>query len=394
MIVSPRLKGLVINLNYNSVFFFTTPSIYCVSNYPLWNDIRILPEAMFKTKNLSPKQLSAFTALIVSLPVGIGYWLVEQKLFISIIAFLLMLIGTYFLISFVLEWFIYRKIKLIYKFIYQTKASKREETYYKYILPQKSIDEVKEDVEQWAEQRSAEIEILKKNEAYRKEFLQNLAHEFKTPIFAIQGYVDTLLGGALDNPTVNKKFLENAARNIDRMVNLVEDLDEISRLESGEQPLYKEYFIIQDLIREVYESLSIKTGRKNIKASIKKGCEAPISVFADKEKIRQVVINIVSNATKYGKQDGTIVAGIYQTDGRNVLIEFSDDGIGIAEEHLSRIFERFYRTDRGRSRDVGGTGLGLAICKHIIEAHQQTIHVRSKLDVGTTIGFTLSSKKE
>lgn len=394
MIVSPRLKGLVINLNYNSVFFFTTPSIYCVSNYPLWNDIRILPEAMFKTKNLSPKQLSAFTALIVSLPVGIGYWLVEQKLFISIIAFLLMLIGTYFLISFVLEWFIYRKIKLIYKFIYQTKASKREETYYKYILPQKSIDEVKEDVEQWAEQRSAEIEILKKNEAYRKEFLQNLAHEFKTPIFAIQGYVDTLLGGALDKPTVNKKFLENAARNIDRMVNLVEDLDEISRLESGEQPLYKEYFIIQDLIREVYESLSIKTGRKNIKASIKKGCEAPISVFADKEKIRQVVINIVSNATKYGKQDGTIVAGIYQTDGRNVLIEFSDDGIGIAEEHLSRIFERFYRTDRGRSRDVGGTGLGLAICKHIIEAHQQTIHVRSKLDVGTTIGFTLSSKKE
>jgi two-component system phosphate regulon sensor histidine kinase PhoR len=349
---------------------------------------------MFKTKNLSPKQLSAFTALIVSLPVGIGFWLVEQKFFISIIAFLLMLVGSYFLISFVLEWFIYRKIKLIYKFIYQTKASKREETYYKYILPQKSIDEVKEDVEQWAEQRSAEIELLKKNEAYRKEFLQNLAHEFKTPIFAIQGYVDTLLGGALNNPVVNKKFLENAARNVDRMVNLVEDLDEISRLESGEQPLYKEYFIIQDLIREVYESLSIKTGRKNIKVSIKKGCDAPVSVFADKEKIRQVVINIVSNATKYGKQDGTIVAGIYQTDGRNVLIEFSDDGIGIAEEHLSRIFERFYRTDRGRSRDVGGTGLGLAICKHIIEAHQQTIHVRSKLDVGTTIGFTLSSKKE
>ncbi len=348
---------------------------------------------MFKTKNLSPKQLSAFTALIVSLPVGIGFWLVEKKFTISIIAFLVMLIGSYFLISFVLEWFIYRKIKLIYKFIYQTKASKREETYYKYILPQKSIDEVKEDVEQWAEQRSAEIELLKKNEAYRKEFLQNLAHEFKTPIFAIQGYVDTLLGGALDNPAVNKKFLENAARNVDRMVNLVEDLDEISRLESGEQPLYKEYFIIQDLIREVYESLSIKTGKRNIKTSIKKGCEAPVSVFADKEKIRQMVINIVSNATKYGKQDGTIVTSIYETDGTNVLIEFSDDGIGIAEEHLSRIFERFYRTDRGRSRDVGGTGLGLAICKHIIEAHQQTIHVRSKLDVGTTIGFTLTGKK-
>ena len=149
-----------------------------------------------------------------------------------------------------------------------------------------------------------------------------------------------------------------------------------------------------DLNEEITRFTSHLNHFKNIKASIKKGCEAPISVFADKEKIRQVVINIVSNATKYGKQDGTIVAGIYQTDGRNVLIEFSDDGIGIAEEHLSRIFERFYRTDRGRSRDVGGTGLGLAICKHIIEAHQQTIHVRSKLDVGTTIGFTLSSKKE
>ena len=262
----------------------------------------------------------------------------------------------------------------------------------KYILPKKSIDEVSDDVEKWADQRSAEIELLKTNEAYRKEFLQNLAHEFKTPIFAIQGYVDTLLDGALENPDVSKKFLENAARNVDRMVTLVNDLDEISRLESGEQPLYKEYFVIQDLIKEVYDSLSIKTSKRNIKTSIKKGCENPITVFADKEKIRQVVINIISNATKYGKIDGTIVSGIYKTDGKNVLIEISDDGIGIAEEHLPRIFERFYRTDRGRSRDVGGTGLGLAICKHIIEAHVQTMHVRSKLDIGTSIGFTLEGK--
>ena len=347
---------------------------------------------MFKTKNLSPKQLSALTALIVSVPVGVAFFLVEQLAWIGFVAFVIMFAGSYYLISFVLEWFIYRKIKLIYKFIHQTKASKREETYYKYILPKKSIDEVKEDVERWAEQRSAEIEMLQQNEAYRKEFLQNLAHEFKTPIFAIQGYVDTLLDGALNNPEVNVKFLENAAKNVDRMVTLVNDLDEISRLESGEQPLYKEYFVIQDLIKEVYESLSIKTANCNIKTSVKKGCEPPVTVFADKEKIKQVVINIVSNATKYGRQDGTIVAGIYKTDGKKVLIEFSDDGIGIAEEHLDRIFERFYRTDRGRSRDKGGTGLGLAICKHIVEAHGQTVHVRSKLDIGTTIGFTLDSK--
>ena len=198
----------------------------------------------------------------------------------------------------------------------------------------------------------------------------------------------------MDSPEVSKRFLENTARNVDRMVNLVKDLDEISRLESGEQPLYKENFIIQDLIREIYETLSIKTTAKNIKCSIKKGCEYPVTVFADQEKIRQVINNLLENAVKYGKQDGSIVASIYKTDEEHVLIEFSDDGIGIAEEHLPRIFERFYRTDRGRSRDKGGTGLGLAICKHIIEAHGQTMHVRSKLDVGTTIGFTLERKRE
>lgn len=347
---------------------------------------------MLKAKNLSPRQLSLFTAIILSIPIGLGFLFVSPKWTIAAIATVVTFVGSYYLIRFVLESFIYRKIKLIYKFIYQTKASKREEMYYKYILPQKGIDEVRQDVEQWAVQRSAEIEMLRNNEVYRKEFLQNLAHEFKTPIFAIQGYVDTLLGGALENPAVNRRFLENAAKNVDRMVNLVEDLDEISRLESGEQPLYKTAFIIQEMIREVYESLSINIAAMGIQTSIKKGCEQPITVFADREKIRQVIINLVENATKYGKHGGSISAGIYKTDEKHVLIELSDDGIGIAEEHLSRIFERFYRTDRGRSRDVGGTGLGLAICKHIIEAHGQSIHVRSKLDVGTTVGFTLETK--
>lgn len=347
---------------------------------------------MFKTKNLSPKQLSALTALIVSVPVGIAFFIVEDNIWFGIVAFFIMMLGGFFLINFVLEWFIYRKIKLLYKFIQQTKATKREEMYNKYILPKKGIDDVKEDVEQWAQQRSAEIELLKQNEQYRKEFLQNLSHEFKTPIFAIQGYVETLLNGAIHNQHVNIKFLENTAKNVERMVNLVEDLDEISKLETGEQPLYKQAFIMQDLIKEVFETLSIKINKKNIKSEIKKGCETAITVFADKEKIRQVIINIVSNATKYGKENGEIEAGIYNIDGKTVLVEFTDNGIGIAEEHLPRIFERFYRTDKGRSRDVGGTGLGLAICKHIVEAHHQTIHVRSKVNVGTTIGFTLEKK--
>lgn len=349
---------------------------------------------MFSTKNLSPRQLAAFTAGIISVPIAIGVFLFSLDWRVGIGSLALVFAGSYGLIIFTLEKFIYRKIKLIYKLIYQTKATKKEEVYFKYILPQKSIDEVREDVEAWGERRNKEIEMLQKNEAYRKEFLQNLAHEIKTPIFAIQGYVDTLLGGAMEEEVIRKKFLENTAKNVDRLVNLVNDLDEISRLESGEQLLYKQNFIIQDLIREIYDSLSIKIQEKNIKTTIKKGCEAPITVFADKEKIKQVLINLVENATKYGKPNGTIVASVYKTDEKHVLVEVGDDGIGIEEEHLNRIFERFYRTDAARSRDKGGTGLGLAICKHIIEAHGQSIHVRSAPGVGTTIGFSLEAKRD
>jgi two-component system phosphate regulon sensor histidine kinase PhoR len=198
----------------------------------------------------------------------------------------------------------------------------------------------------------------------------------------------------MEDTEVSKKFLENAARNVDRLVNLMTDLDEISKLERGEQLLYKQNFVIQDLIKEVFESLTIKTTEKKITPFIKKGCESPVTVFADKEKIRMVLINLIENASKYGRSGGSIMASIYKTDEKHVLVEISDDGIGIDEEHLPRIFERFYRTDAGRSRDRGGTGLGLAICKHIIEAHEQRIHVRSTPDVGTTVGFTLEAKRE
>ncbi len=340
-------------------------------------------------KNISPRQIASINAGSISLLVALASLVILKEWRIALVTFAVLFLIAYLLIFFFLQQFIYRRIKLIYKFIYQTKASKKEEVYYKYILPKKSIDEVSEDVVKWAKQKSSEIEILQQNEAYRKEFLQNLAHEFKTPIFAIQGYVDTLLEGAMENPDVRKKFLENTSRNIDRLVNLMNDLDEISRLERGEQQLFKTNFVVQDLIREVFESLSIKTNEKNIFVSIKKGCESPVPVFADKEKIRQVLINLVENSFKYGKPNGHIVASIYRTEGAHVLVEISDDGIGIEEEHLHRIFERFYRTDKARSRDRGGTGLGLAICKHIIEAHGETIHVRSTPDIGTTIGFTL-----
>jgi two-component system, OmpR family, phosphate regulon sensor histidine kinase PhoR len=346
---------------------------------------------MFQTKNLTPKKLSAFTALLLSVLISTGIWALENWK-IAIIAFGLIFTGSYLLLYTIIEKFIYRKIKLIYKFIYQTKASKKEEMYYKYILPKKSIDDVREDVEAWAEQRSREIELLKQNENFRKEFLQNLSHEFKTPVFTIQGYVDTLLNGAKDDPEINKKFLEKTARNVERLAGLIKDLDEISKLERGELKLLKQSFVIQDLVKETFDNLTWKAEHKNILFSIKKGCEQPLVVHADKEKIRQILINLVDNSIKYGKHGGTVVASMYNTDDKNILIEISDDGIGVNEKNIDRIFERFFRTEEGRGRDVSGTGLGLAICKHIIEAHNHSIHVRSKENIGTTIGFTLDGK--
>jgi two-component system phosphate regulon sensor histidine kinase PhoR len=349
---------------------------------------------MVSTKNISPRQLSFFTAVILAIPISALIFFIEKSWLWAAGVFAIVFGGSYLLISMVLQRFIYRKIKLIYKFIYQTKATKKEEIYYKYLLPQKSIDEVREDVEAWAEENKQEIDLLRKNEQFRKEFLQNLSHEFKTPVFAIQSYVDTLLQGALEKPEVNKRFLEKTAKNVDRLTNLINDLDEISRLERGELVLYKQNFVIQDLVKEVFESLSMKAEARHIKYSIKKGCESPLIVHADKEKIQQVLLNLLENSIKYGKTGGNIVASMYKTDGKHILVELSDDGIGINEKYLLRIFERFYRTEEGRTIDVTGSGLGLAICKHIIEAHGQTIHVRSTEHVGTTIGFTLDTRRD
>jgi two-component system phosphate regulon sensor histidine kinase PhoR len=188
------------------------------------------------------------------------------------------------------------------------------------------------------------------------------------------------------------KYICKSQANVQRLVQLVNDIDIITNLEINKEPLLKQQFIIQDTIKDVENNLSFKLDKKAIQFSFKKGCETPIQVFADKNKIYQVLSNIITNAIKYGKQEGEITASIYVLEDEKVLIEISDNGIGIAEEHIPRLFERFYRTDDARSRDVGGAGLGLAICKHIIEAHGESIQVRSKINVGTTVGFTLPSK--
>lgn len=345
------------------------------------------------TKNASPRLLSLYNGFIIASAIGLLSLPFVKQWYHSLILFVVTFLGSYFIYFYTLQLFIYRKIKLIYKFIYQTKATKKEEFFYNNILPRKSIEEVSEDVKNWATQKREEIESLRLNEQYRKEFLMNLSHELRTPIFTIQGYVETLLGGALEDPEVNRKFLSNASKSIDRLVQLVDDVDEISKLESGRTPLVYETFIIQDLIKDVFEEFSLKAKERNTILEFKKGTERGISVYADKPKIKQVLVNLVENAMKYGNEGGIITAGCYEMDDKHAYIEISDDGPGIAEAHLPRLFERFYRADRSRSRSIGGTGLGLAIVKHIIDAHAQTITVRSKVGVGSSFGFTLERTK-
>ena len=344
---------------------------------------------MFKDKNLSPKQLALLTALILSSLIALSVFVLIANWKLLLVYFIACFVVIYFLVNQILELFIYKKIKLIYKLISYTKASKREEAYQKYILPRKGIDEVREDVEKWAAQKADEIQQLQSNEQFRKEFLQNLSHEIKTPIFAIQGYLELLSDGAAEDPILSKKFIGQAESNVQRLVGLLNDVDVITNLEINKDSILKQHFIMQDLITEVVQNLSVKLLKKNIQFQFKKGSEIPIEVFADKNKIYQVLVNVFSNAVKYGKIDGEITASVYHLEDKKILIEITDNGIGIDEAHIPRLFERFYRTDDARSRDIGGSGLGLAICKHIIEAHGENIHVRSQLNVGTTIGFTL-----
>ncbi|HLU17731.1 MAG TPA: ATP-binding protein [Edaphocola sp.] len=345
-------------------------------------------------KKLSPRNLclraaflSAVCICILSLILGRG-WQVATLIFV--VSFII----SYTIFYFYLKKFISNRLKLIYKLIYTTKAGRKEQFFYDKILPEKTIDEVEKEVVGWAEKKSSEIEQLQINEKFRKEFLSNLTHELRTPIFTVQGYIHTLLNGALEDEKVNKKFLANAGKGLERLVHLVNDLSQITALESGANPMMLSNFDLKKLVQEVYDELDLQAKDKKIKLRFKAGGdEDHVMVHADKEKIRQVLINLVENAIKYGKEGGHITTGFWELDAEKTYIEISDDGVGIEEEHLTRIFERFYRTDKSRSSSIPGTGLGLAIVKHIIEAHQQIVNVRSKVGVGSSFGFSLNKSR-
>lgn len=232
------------------------------------------------------------------------------------------------------------------------------------------------------------IEELEKLAQYRKEFLGNVSHELKTPIFNIQGYLETLLDGGIHDEKVNVEYLNKAAKNVERLSNIVKDLEQISKYESGNLKLELEEYDILEQVKDVFESNEMKAHFKNISLQIKPTAHKEISVLADSEKIRQVLNNLILNAINYGKENGHLKVGIVE-DNESIIVEVEDNGIGIRQDALPRIFERFYRIDSSRSREMGGTGLGLAIVKHIIEAHGQKITVRSKEGEGTTFSFSL-----
>lgn len=290
-----------------------------------------------------------------------------------------------------LNQFIYNKIKLIYKTIHSLKAPVKSQPI-KIDMDKQVIEEVEEEVISWAKTFTDEISTLKDMEEYRREFIGNVSHELKTPIFNIQGYLHTLLDGGMDDPNINYKYLMQAANNTERMANIVADLGYISKFEAGKLQLEMVQYDIVQLVVDVLEDSQLNAKEKNITLKLKNENQIPVLVYADIESIRRVLVNLISNSIKYGKVDGHTLISFYDLDD-NVLIEVSDNGKGIEQEHLPRLFERFYRVDKGRSRTQGGTGLGLAIVKHILEAHLQTINVRSNTEVGSTFGFTLKKGK-
>ncbi|MES2592273.1 MAG: ATP-binding protein [Bacteroidota bacterium] len=249
------------------------------------------------------------------------------------------------------------------------------------------IDNLNLEIVAWAEDRKNEIERLKKLEMYRKEFLGNVSHELKTPIFNIQGYVLTLLDGGLEDPSINRNYLQRAEKSVDRMITIIDDLEAISQLETGELRLEPERFDIGALLRDVVDAQEMKATEKGITLTAPDETK-PIFVSADRFRIRQVIVNLIVNSVKYGKENGETKIRMYDV-GDTISIEIADNGIGIAKQHIPRLFERFYRVDKSRSREQGGTGLGLAIVKHIIEAHNQTINIMSTEGVGTVFSFTL-----
>lgn len=339
-------------------------------------------------KNSVQFGVSLLTAMMVSLSTGLAMYLIyllhwasfDLKLFVFIP--FLVFCFSYVIVYITMSEFIFRKIRIIYRLIDDLRVDKTEKE------KQNILDAVQEKVMEFSLQKSKEIEQLKKLEQYRKEFLGNVSHELKTPIFNIQGYLETLLDGGLDDEKIARDFIIRASRNAERLSEIVSDLLLISQYESGDLKLHIENYDVVEQVKDIFESFVIQAQAKNIDLRFRESDTAPILVSADKSRIGQVFYNLIANAIKYCNEN-CFVSAAFADHGDSITVEVTDNGPGIAQEHLSRLFERFYRVDKARSRDKGGTGLGLAIAKHIVEAHKQSISVQSSVGLGTTFSFTL-----
>lgn len=349
-------------------------------------------------KNISLRTMSVLGSLAITAFVILCLWAMEKLFSINLdwsklgLFFIALALFSFFAIYFILDRFIYRRIKLIYKIIRRSKSSVPDRK----ALPKSDdplLDGVEKEVQQWAEIQQKEIETLKTLETYRKRFIGNVSHELKTPIFSIQGYIYTLIEGGMYDENVNMRYLERAASNVDRLLTIVQDLEEISKLESEDLILDIQKFDIKTLVKEVFNDLEVTARQHNVTLTFKDGADKSNYVMADREGIRQVLMNLINNSIKYGRDGGTTKVSFYIMD-RQILVEIADNGIGIEEKHLNHLFDRFYRVDKSRSRESGGSGLGLSIVKHIIEAHNQSVNVRSTPGQGSTFGFTLDKASD
>lgn len=345
-------------------------------------------------KNLTIRQISfsiSFFLWIVQLAVFFIFLrisLVETAPIRLLLLSLTSLVLTTLIVTLIVEKYIFRKIKLVYKIISDSKDSMKNAD----ISSSSSFETLDEQVKEWTVTTREEISSLKSLEHYRKEFLGNVSHELKTPLFSIQGYLHTLLEGGIYDEKINIKYLKRAAKNVERLQIIIDDLELINQLESDPDNLNFSYFDIKAITQDVMNDLELIAKEKEIKLIFKPGADLSYKVYADKEKIRQVLINLLNNSIKYGKPSGRTKVSFYDMHDR-ILIEISDDGIGITEQDSKHIFDRFYRVDKSRSREVEGSGLGLSIVKHILEVHNQSITIRSTEGLGSTFGFTLAKKK-
>ena len=333
--------------------------------------------------------LSAISAIIQTILVSFISYKINNRfdLAICLLSFFISFIISFFVIYFLYSNIIFEKIDKLYLLVKEQQPKEIPNTEFQ-LDEVDSIDRLEEEIKKLAHERHKEAEQNRNLDSYRKEFLGNVSHELKTPIFNIQGYVSTLIDGGINDPTINIEYLKRADKSVDRMIQIIDDLETISQLEVGTLELDTEVYDIAQQVKDIIDALEFQANKQNIKLHLGKKYDKPTLVKADKFRIRQVLVNLITNSIKYGRENGKTTISLNLFD-EQVIVEVKDNGIGIDEKHLPRLFERFYRVDKGRSREQGGTGLGLAIVKHIIEGHGETIDVISKTNEGTTISFTL-----